>query len=336
MPVSLAEAKNNTQEEYEPGVIDEFRKESAVADSLIFHDVVNPAGGGGTLDYSYRRLVTQGTAAYRKLNTEYTPAEVTTTKVSTSLAVLGGTFQVDRVIAGLGAAASGAVTTNMLQKIKAAVALFQDGVINGDTAVDEDGFDGLDKALTGSDTEFRPEEVTDWSDWDTAPAAVHKALDDIDEFLSLLDGEPTLILGNKAALARVRAAARRANQYVKSPVEDLIGQNGRPITRESYGGIIFADPGAKPGTNDPIIPVESRTIGDDEEATTGLTDLYAYRVGDDGFHGLTTIGGNLVKTWLPDFSNVKAVQEGGVELGPVGVALKKTRAAAVFRNVKVR
>jgi len=334
MPVSLAEAKLNAQEEYEPAVIDEFRIESAIADSLSFHDVVNPAGGGGTLDYSYRRLVTAGTAEYRKLNTEYTPQEVTTKKVSTSLAVLGGTFQVDRVIAGIGAAASGPVATNMQQKIKAAVALFQDGVINGDTAVDEDGFDGLDKALTGSDTEYRPGEVTDWSDWDTVPAAVHKALDDIDEFLSLLDGEPTLILGNKAALARVRAAARRANQYVKAPVEDLLGQNGRPITRETYGNIVFADPGSKPGTNTAIIPVETRTVGG--SAVDGLTDLYAYRVGDDGFHGLTTIGGNLVKTWLPDFANVKAVQEGGVELGPVGVALKKTRAAAVFRNVKVR
>jgi hypothetical protein len=333
MTTSLAEAKNNAQEDYDPFVIDEFRKGSAIADSLVFDQAVNPAGGGATLDYGYRRQVTQGTAAFRPLNTEYTPGEVTTSKHSTELKVLGGTFQVDRVIAKVGPALSGAVALNMRNKIKAATTLFQDAVINGDTAVDAASFDGLNKALVGSSTEFRADEVTNWADWDTVPASVHKALDDIDEFLSLLDGAPTIILGNSKALARVRAAARRAGQYVKNPIEGLIGENGRPIERESYGGIVFADPGAKAGTNNPIIPIRSATVGGTPE--TGLTDLYAYRVGLDGFHGVTTVGGNLVETWLPDFTNVKAVQEGGVEFGPVGVALKATKAAAVFRNIKV-
>lgn len=338
MTTSLVEAKNNAQEDYDPFVIDEFRKGSAIADSLIFDQAVNPAGGGATLDYGYRRQVTQGTAAFRPLNTEYTPGEVTTSKHSTELKVLGGTFQVDRVIARIGPALSGAVALNMRNKIKAATTLFQDAVINGDTAVDAASFDGLNKALTGSSTEFRPTTVTDWSDWDTNASAVHKALDDIDEFLSLLDGAPTIILGNAKALARVRAAARRAGQYVKNPIEGLIGQDGRPIERESYGGIVFADPGAKAGSNNPIIPIESRDLDGEGSGTavSGLTDLYAYRVGLDGFHGVTTVGGNLVETWLPDFTNVKAVQEGGVEFGPVGVALKATKAAAVFRNIKVQ
>lgn len=334
MPVSLEEAKNNAQTDYDPFVIDEFRKHSAIADSLIYDQAVNPAGGGATLTYGYRRLVTQADAEFRVLNTEYTPSEVETEQVSTELKVLGGTFQVDRVIARIGSALSGAVTLNMQQKIKAATTKFQDAVINGDSAVDAKSFDGLDKALSGSDTEYRATEITDWSDWDSDPTTVHRALDAIDEFLSLLDGEPTIILGNAKALARVRAAARRAGQYVKTPIEGLIGQNGRPIERESYGGIVFADPGAKAGSNDPIIPVENRTVGG--TAATGLTDLYAYRSGLDGFHGVTTVGGNLIETWLPDFTNVKAVQEGGVEFGPVGVALKATKAAAVLRNIKVQ
>ncbi|MDY0828582.1 phage capsid protein [Microbacterium sp. BG28] len=334
MPVSLIEASRNAVTDYDPFVIDEFRKESVIADTMIFDDVVNPAGGGGVLTYGYRRQVTQPTAAFRPLNTEYVPSEVQTITVSSNLAVLGGTFAVDRVVAKIGPAASGSVALNMRQKAKAAVTKFQDAVINGDVATDAAGFDGLDKALVGSTTEFRAGQVTDWRDWDTDAALVHKALDDIDEFLSLLDGAPTIILGNAKALARVRAAARRAGQYVKDPVDGLVGQDGRPITRESYGGITFANPGAKPGTNDPIIPISTRTVGG--ASTTGLTDLYAYRVGLDGFHGLTTMGGTLVETWLPDFTNVKAVQEGGVELGPVGVALKATKAAAVFRNLRVQ
>lgn len=333
MAVSLAESKNNAQEDYDPAVIDEFRKESAILDSLVFDDVVNPAGGGATLDYGYRRQITQGTAATRAINTEYTPGNVTTEKKSVTLAVMGGSFEVDRVTAKVGPAASANVALNMGNKIKAARTKFQDLVINGDTAVDANGFDGLDKALTGSATEFRATSVTDWTDFDTNPRAEYKALDALDEFLSLLDGNPTVVVGNNKALARVRAAVRRAGMYVKNPVEGLIGPGGRPVVREQYGDILLVDAGEVAGSSNLIIPTETRTVG---VSTTGLTDLYAYRVGLDGFHGVSTVGGQLVQSWLPDFTTAGAVKKGEVELGPVAVALKATKAAAVFRNIKVQ
>lgn len=333
MAISLAESKNNAVEDYDPAVIDEFRKESAILDSLIFDDVVNPAGGGATLDYGYRRLVTQATADTRAINSEYAPQNVTTAKKSVTLAVMGGSFEVDRVTAKIGPAASSNVTLNLSQKIKSTRTKFQDLVINGDVATDANGFDGLDKALTGSATEFRATQVTDWSDFDTNTRAEHKALDAIDEFLSLLDGAPTVIVGNKDSLARVRAAVRRAGQYTKNPVEDLLGPDGRPIVREQYGNILMVDAGEQAGSTNLIIPTESRTVG----ATTAMmTDLYAYRVGIDGFHGVSTTGGQLVQTWLPDFTTAGAVKKGEVELGPIAVALKATKAAAVFRNIQVR
>lgn len=334
MAVSLAESKNNTTDDVNVAVIDEFRKTGVIPDSLIFDDVVNPAGGGDTLTYGYRRLTTQATAATREINTEYTDQNVATTRHAVNLGVLGGSFSVDRVTAKLGPAASGNIALNMGQKVKSTNAKFADLVINGDTATDAHGFDGLDKALTGSSTEFRAGQVTDWRDFDTDPRAEHKALDVIDEFLSLLDGTPTILVGNAKALSRVRAAARRAGMYTKNPVEDLVGANGRPIERESYGGILFGDAGAKAGSNDPIVPIVTRTVA--TVSTTGLTDLYAYRVGLDGFHGVSTIGGELVQAWLPNFDNSGAVKRGEVELGPIAVALKATKAAAVFRNIRVQ
>ena len=57
MPVSLAEAKNNTQTDYDPYVIDEFRKESVILDSLVF------AGRRDMVDGVWRagaKLVTNG------------------------------------------------------------------------------------------------------------------------------------------------------------------------------------------------------------------------------------------------------------------------------------
>ncbi|MGH3745804.1 MAG: major capsid protein [Micromonosporaceae bacterium] len=332
-PVTLAEAKNNAVDDVDVQVIDEFRKESVLLDSMVFDDVVNPAGGGATLTYGYRRLVTQPTAATRAINSEYTASNVTTERFTTDLAVMGGSFEVDRVVAQIGPAASGAVTLNLTQKIKATRTKFQDEVINGDTGVDANSFDGLDKALVGSDTEFRAASVTNWTDFDTTGREAFVALDDLDEWLQLLDGTPTLVLGNAKAVAKVRALARRAGQYTRDPVDGLLGPNGRPIVRETYGGVTFADPGNKAGTNDPIIPVETRVVG---VSTNNLTDLYAIRVGLDGFKGLSTVGGQIVRTWLPDFSTQGAVKKGEVELGPVGVALMATKAAAVFRNIQVQ
>lgn len=337
MAVTLAEAKNNAVDDIDVSVIDEFRKESAILDNLTFDPVVNPAGGGATLTYGYRRIVTQPTADTRTLGTgEYTAQNVTTERYTTDLAVMGGAFEVDRVLARVGPQASGAVSLNMAQKIKATRTKFQDLVVNGDTAVDSDGFDGLDKALTGSSTEFRATTETDWTDFDTDTRAAFKALDDLDEWLSLLDGTPTIVLGNQRALARVRALARRAGQYTRDPVDGLVGENGRPIVRESYGGVIFMDPGEKAGTSDPIIPIETRDPDGDATTTSGLTDLYAVRIGLDGFHGLTTTDGQMVRTWLPSFDTPGALKKGEVEMGPVGVALKATKAASVFRNIKVQ
>lgn len=325
MAVTLAEAKNNALEDYDPFVIDEFRKSSVILDSLIFDDAVNPAGGGATLDYSYRRQETQPTAEFRAINTEYSPSTTTTKKYSTTLAVLGGAFEIDRILANIGPKGSDEVTRNINEKVKAAITLFQDAVINGDVGVNDKAFDGLDKALTGSSTEMKPTSGTyDWTDLEGEKG--NTAIDTLDEFLDLLDGTPTIVVGNKKALARVRAMVRRTSMYVREPIDGLANANGRPISRESYGGILFADAGEKAGSNDPIIPI----------ATDGTTSLYAYRVGLDGFCGITTTDGTLVKTWLPDFTQPGAVHRGEVELGPVGVALKATKAAGVLRKIKVR
>ena len=66
-----------------------------------------------------------------------------------------------------------------------------------------------------------------------------------------------------------------------------------------------------------------------------MSSLYAVRLGLDGFHGVSTLGGNLVETWLPDFTKAGAVKTGEVEMGPVSVALKATKAAAVARSIKL-
>ncbi|MDK8889722.1 phage capsid protein [Corynebacterium ulcerans] len=320
-PITLEQAKLNTMEDYDPAIIDEFRKSSALLDLMVFDRAVSPAGGGATLDYGYRRVKTERGAAFRKLNSEYKTEAATTEKHSVTLAPLGGAFEIDRVIAKLGPAASGEIVFQMQQLIKSTTTKFLDSVINGDTGTEADGFDGLNKALLSTSTEVKS--AAEWTRFTSADAGM-AVLDDLDEFLAVLDGPPTALFANGRVLAKIRAAARRANMHTKAPVESLI-VNGRPLERETIGNVVLINPGAKAGSNDPIIPISEE----------GKSDIYAVRLGLDGFHGVTTTEGSMIQTWLPDFTTAGAVKKGEVELGPVGVALKSTKAAAVLRGVKV-
>ncbi|WP_406188384.1 major capsid protein [[Kitasatospora] papulosa] len=318
MPVTLAQAKLNTTDAIDLQVIDEFRKSSWLLDNLTFDNVVSPAGGGATLTYGYTRLVTQPRAAFRALNSEYAPTEVTRQRYTTDLKVLGGSFQIDRVLAQMGPAASGEVALQMSQKIKAANATFSDAVINGDSAVDADSFDGLDKALAGSSTEIVLTGAgSDWSTVTTREAGL-AALKHLRKLRAKLDGDPSAFLMNADALAALESIADYVSQL------STLDAFGRTVT--AWRGIPLVDLGDRAGSTDPVIPTD---------ATAGTTDIYALRLGLDGFHGLATVNGALVRQWLPDFNSAGAVKTGEVEMGPVGVALKATKAAAVLRGVKV-
>src|SRR5665647_2376041 len=83
--VTLEQAKLNTQDAIQAGVIDEFRKSSFILDNISFDDAVSPGTNGATLTYGYTRLITQPTAAFRAINEEYTPQEVTKQRYTTEL-----------------------------------------------------------------------------------------------------------------------------------------------------------------------------------------------------------------------------------------------------------
>lgn len=317
MPVTLSEAKKNVQDDLQMGVYDEFAKSSFIMNNITFDDVVSPTGGGTTMTYGYTRLKTQPTADFREVNSEYTPQEVTKERYNVDLKIFGGTFQIDRVIAGMGGIVS-EVELQMKQKIKAASALFNDTVINGDSATNSKAFDGLDKAVTGSSTEFVPTAAIDLSDSAAVDANWKTFLDLLDEFLMGLNGTPSMIAGNTKLIAKIKAIARRAGQY-------QITQNGFGQQVESYAGIPLVDLGAKAGTNDPVSKINGQ----------GETSLYAVRFGMDGFHAVAPTGNALIKTWLPDFKTSGAVKTGEVEM-IAAVALKTTKAAGVFRKIKVK
>lgn len=317
MAITLAQAKLNVQDALQIGVIDEFAKSSFLFDNLLFDDCVSPTGGGSTLTYGYNRLKTQPTADFRDVNEEYAPQYAEKERHTVDLKVFGGSFEVDRIIAGMGGVAS-EVAIQMQQKIKAAAALFNDTVINGDTDENAKAFDGLDKAVKGSSTELVPAAGIDLSDSAAVDENYMVFLDMLDEFLMGIDGAPSAIMGNLKLIARIRSMARRTGMFQVS-----LNEYGQQV--ETYAGIPLIDLGTRAGSDDPVAGI----------GANGETSLYVARFGLDAFHAVSIAGVSPVKAWMPDFNTAGAVKKGEVEM-VAAVALKATKAAGAIRRIKVQ
>lgn len=354
MPQTLAQAQLNTQDDISYAVIENLRRYSWLLDQMVFDDTVTPGTGGGSLTYGYTRLLAPRGAAFRAFNSDYTPTEAARERLTVDLKPLGGSFEIDRVLAELGQASTNEVTFQMQQLLTGVRMKFQQELVLGDTAVDADGFDGLDKLLTGAETEYKPldeGESTGYLDW--TPGTINSqslamaAMDVLDGWLSRIvpstsgggdlgrDGAlpagVKAILGNTRSITRVRALARWAGMYTAER-DDL----GRHV--EMYGPWTLVDIGDNMTGSAPIIPIESRDADEDggtTPAVDGLTDLYAVSFGLDSFHGASVAGRGLVSTYMPPFDLPGVVKKGEIEMGPVAAVLRNIKSCGVLRNVKV-
>ncbi|TKR27139.1 phage major capsid protein [Cellulomonas hominis] len=327
MVISLADAQVNTQDDVDFAVIDDLRRRSWLLDQIPFDDCVNPSGGGSTLTYGYTRLVTPAPAAFREFNREYDPGQAVRKRYTVDLKPLGGSFNVDRALARLGQAATNEEAFQFEQLSISVRTRFQDELINGDTAVDTKGFDGLDKSLAGTITEIGADTVADWTSEALGDdrSASNDAIDLLDQLVHAINGGADAILTNDKGAARVRSLGRRAGYYTRS--EDALGREV-----ERFGTAVIVDLGDNTAGTGTIIPTETRTVGG--ESVTGLTDIYAVQFGLRALHGVSVLG-PLLQTFRPDYTAPGAVKKGEMEMGPVAGVLKSTRGAGVLRNVKV-
>ena len=314
MAITLAEAKVGMADKVDQAVVDSFRRSSLLLDLLVFDNSIAPGTGGSTLTYGYLQLKTPSTAARRTINSEYVAGEAIKEKKTADCAIMGGKFQLDRVIIGTaGAADELAFQAN--QKIKATSNLFHYLAING-TAESND-FDGLSELLKGTENEFTS--AADISTSAKVDSNGQALLDELDAITAALDGKASALLMNRDTLTKIRGIARRAGYYER--IEDAFG---RPV--ETFNGI-------------PMINLEQYFDGsksvDVIPTTAGKTDIYAVRIGLDGFLGFSPEGNKLINSYMPDLTLPGAVKDGEVEL-IAGVALKNTRAAAVLRGVQIK
>lgn len=323
--ITLAEAKVGMADKVDQKVVDTFRRSSLLLDKLVFDNAISPGTGGSTLTYGYIQLKTPSTAAVRQINSEYTAGEAKREEKTTKAVVMGGKFQIDRVLIGT-AGAVDELAFQTEQKVKATANYFNNLVINGNKAGSGTGvlntFDGLDKLLTGTETEITS--AVDVSTEALMNANYNALLDEVDGFLSTLDGKPSMLLMNNKMLSKMRSAARRAGYYSKTRDEF-----GRQV--ETYNDIPMYDMGKYyNGTNTvDIIPETAAST-----SAEGKTDIYAVTIGLDGFHGVSPTGSKVINSYMPDLSKPGAVKDGEVEL-VAGVALKNTNKAGVLRGIKI-
>ena len=326
MAITLAEAKVGMSDKVDQQVIDMFRRSSLLLDRLTFDNCISPGTGGSTLSYGYIQLKTPSTAAVRTINTEYTAGEAKREKKTTNAIIMGGSFQVDRVLQNT----SGAVDELAFQaeqKIKATANFFHNCVINGTSASSGTGyvtntFDGLKKLLSGTSNEITSTvSLTTAAEMDSNSNAF---LDELDAFLTVLDGTPSMLLMNDKMLSKVRGAARRAGYYERTK-DDF----GRYV--ETYNGIPLIAAGKYYNGTSTVDVIDTSTAS---TSAAGTTAIYAVSLGLDGFHGISPTGTSVIQSYMPDLTAPGAVKTGEVEL-VAGVALKNTLKAAVLKGIAI-
>jgi hypothetical protein len=315
MPITLAEAKQLTQDKLTQFVIDEFRK-SALLDMLPFDNTVLPPGNGQTMTYAYNRVTTLPSAGGRAINSEYQAQEAKTTQYNVNLKPFGGSFQLDRVIIQHEKKVVDHIQFQTQQKIKATVAVFHDWLINGDSGVDPLQFDGLEKAVAGSSTELIPGAAINLSTSANITANWQAFLDAMRKLRSMLDGAPTLWLMNADMFGVFQSVMDRAGI-------NLASKQNYGDEAVQWGPSLVMSLGDKPNTATPIIATAN-----------GETSIFTVRLGLDAVHAASPEGNKVAEVYLPDLKAPGAVKTGEVEM-VAAVAVKATRSAGVLRKVKI-
>ena len=320
MAITLAEAKVGMADKVDQQIVDMFRRSSLLLDNMVFDNVISPGTGGSTLTYGYIQLKSPSTASVRTVGGEYTPGEAKKEKKTANAIIMGGAFQMDRVIQNTAGAAD-EMAFQAEQKIKATANYFHNLVINGTGEATGAGyvtgtFDGLKKLLSGTANELTSAVSLKTSD--DLDNNYNAFLDEMDSFLSTLDGTPSMLLMNRSMLVKLRSIARRAGYYERS-VDDF----GRTV--ETYAGVPMVDMGQY---------FDGENITDVVATEGGKTAIYAVSLGLDGFHGISPMGDGVIQSYLPDLNSPGAVKTGEVEL-VAGVVLKNTLKAAVLKDIAI-
>lgn len=327
--ITLEQSKVGRADKIEQMVIDIYLKESEVLQLMPFANDVSP-NGGSTLTYGYVQEKLPSQATFRALGTEYVASEAQVEDKAVKLAIFGGAFEIDRVIKSIEGQLNN-MAYQLEQKVKASIGVFHNAMINGDVSKEANGFDGLNKMLVGTENEINTSAAIDLSN----DAKIKENASAFYELLTKLinDTSAHAIFVNADMKSKIQTVARVLGYQTQS--EEAFGRKVVNID-----GVRIIDLGNVYNVNEGVVTKEAivkkgltRTL--DEGEVSGLTDIYAVKFDvNDGFHGVTITGNDVVQQYLPDFNAPGALKKGEVEMVAC-VALKNANNAGVLRNIKI-
>lgn len=331
MAMTLTQMKEGMSDKIAQQVVDIFLRESEILQLLQFDNCVSPQGGS-TLTYSYMQKKLPSTAAFRAIGSEYTAAEATLEQKSADLKIFGGKFSMDRVLKQAEGMYNN-MAFQMEEKILAAISIFHYTLINGDKTTHSTEFDGLDKMLAGTTTEFGTDTKIDLSSITNLKANADQFYEALQNLIRSTDADALLM--NTSMISKTQTVARILGY--KTETEEAFGKKV-----VAMDGVRFMDlknhytvASSEATANSCVKSGISRTIGSESSATTGLTDIYAVKFDvNDGFHAASLTGNSAISQYVPDWTKPGAVKDGEVEMVAATV-LKNTQHAGVLRNLKI-
>lgn len=206
MSLTLLEAAKLKSDPLQRGVIEVFPRTSAVLERLPFLGVSSDS-------YKYNQEQTLPGIAFRAVGGSYTESTGVINPVTESLAILGGTSDVDRALVKTQGDINNLRSIHDGLKAKAAALKFTKTFFVGDSETTVTEFDGLQQRLTGDQLIA----MGSTSGGDTLTLAK------IDELIDAVEGGPDVLFMNKTLRRKVNTLVRAAGQAIET-VSDSFGR----------------------------------------------------------------------------------------------------------------
>ncbi|MFA6135020.1 MAG: major capsid protein [Phycisphaerae bacterium] len=302
MALTLLDMQRLRKDPFEKGVLDVFMAECDISKVLPIKTI-------GTVEVSRRRNNGLPTLGWRKRGEAF-PAVAGTTSdtVTDQVFAMGATIDIDKTDMRDKNLIEDPLAERTKAAVKAAAWTFNDAVINGDHATDEDMPEGLKVRIAAGPSAQIIYANSSTASLDVSPASgpttaeLYTWLDKIDEAIYACDGHQADICLTDADFIRAyKSALRRLSLYKDVPMEKPytnpsgMRSTGSDFYNKSifeYNGVKFFDMGLKVDQSTHIVGTE--TVGD------ACRPAYFVKMGDDYFHGIQQYALEVSKSFMLD------------------------------------
>jgi len=301
MPITMADVLRFKETEFEQGIVETFMQESDLARLLPLETI-------GTTQVNTRRTNALPSVGFRKRGERFAQGNVGFEVVSDSIYHLGAEITIDKIDMRDKSPIINPLSYYTDAHVKAMAFEFNDKVINGDHATDEDEPEGLKVRIGNLSSDQTIYGVANNSELDvrpgTAVAATAQAfLYKLDMAKYALDGNgggKVVCLTDADFIQAIKNSLRILGVNVNSPGTPVstIGErdtSAKPYTKASFewDGVEYIDVGKKADQS-------TKIVGTTTVNSVACRDAYFVRIGEPYFHGIQEYSMEISKPFMLD------------------------------------